>query len=155
MQTTAILLHNIRSAHNVGSLFRTSDGAGVGHVYLTGYTPLPVDSLGRIQKEITKTALGAEKSIPWTAAKNATTCITRLKKEGWHIVGIEQAKNAIDYRSFIPKEKTLFILGNEVLGISPALQNLCDTIVYIPMHGAKESLNVSIAGGIVLFQYAQ
>ncbi|MDB5187859.1 MAG: tRNA/rRNA methyltransferase SpoU [Candidatus Kaiserbacteria bacterium] len=155
MQSTALLLHNIRSAHNVGSLFRTSDGAGISHVYLSGYTPLPIDTLGRVQKEIAKTALGAENNIQWTHTKNVTSRITQLKKEGWHIVGIEQAKNAIDYRLFTPKEKTLFILGNEVLGISASLLQQCDTIVSIPMHGAKESLNVSIAGGIVLFQYAK
>ena len=149
---TALLLHNIRSAHNVGSLFRTSDAAGVSEIYLTGYTPTPVDRFGRTQKEIAKTALGAEQNIHWTALNTPGPIIKRLKKEGWIIVGVEQDERAIDYRAFVAHGPTLFILGNEVLGISAALKKQCDVIVEIPMRGAKESLNVGVAGGIVLFQ---
>jgi len=148
---TALLLHNIRSAHNVGSIFRTADAAGVSAIYLTGYTPTPVDRFGRPQKEIAKTALGAELDISWYCAATPTSLIKRLKNEGWRIVGIEQDDRAIDYRTLTLDRPTLFVLGNEVLGISKALRVQCDDLVEIPMHGKKESLNVGVAAGIVLF----
>lgn len=152
MDTIHILLHNIRSAHNVGSLFRTADAAGVGHVYLTGYTPRPTDALGRVQKEIEKTALGGEKSVPWSYTKNPQSILKQLKRQQWEIVGIEQDARARDYRTFIVTRSTLFILGNEVLGISASLRSQCNSLIEIPMKGTKESLNVSVAGGIVLFR---
>ena len=148
---TAVLLHNIRSAHNVGSIFRTSDGAGVSKIYLSGYSPRPIDAFGRQQKDIAKTALGAQDSVPWESIKNPSTLIRRLKRDGWHVVGVEQDPNSIDYREFNPKQPTLILLGNEVLGLSPALRKACDTIIEIPMYGKKESLNVSVAAGIILF----
>jgi tRNA G18 (ribose-2'-O)-methylase SpoU len=151
MPEVAILLHNIRSTHNVGSIFRTADAAGVRHIYLTGYTPRPVDRFGRAQPDIAKTALGAEKTIPWEYYATPARLITKLKKEGWYIVGVEQDARAVDYRTFKPKGNTLIIVGNEVLGMSKQLRDVCDTIVEIPMHGTKESLNVSVATGIVLF----
>lgn len=151
MHEIAVLLHNIRSAHNVGSIFRTCDAAGVSHVYLTGYTPAPVDRFGRPQKDIAKTALGAQASVPWTHRASPSTLLTQLKKEGWRIVGVEQDARAADYRTLRLEGKTLYILGNEVRGISMQLRRLCDTLVEIPMYGTKESLNVSVAAGIVLF----
>jgi len=148
---TALLLHNIRSAHNVGSIFRTADAAGVSAIYLSGYTPTPTDRFGRPQKEIAKTALGAELTIPWWHAATPTSFIKQLKKEGWRIVGIEQDTRAVDYRTLTLDRPTLFMLGNEVKGISLALRKQCDEIIEIPMHGKKESLNVGVAAGIVLF----
>jgi len=147
----AVLLHNIRSAHNVGSIFRTSDAAGISKIYLSGYTPQPTDRFGRPQKDIAKTALGAEQNIPWEYAKTPRAFICRLKKEAWQIAGIEQDRRSVDYRSFVIRKPTLFILGNEVRGISPTLRNACDVLLEIPMVGKKESLNVSVAAGIVLF----
>lgn len=147
----AVLLHNIRSAHNVGSIFRTADAAGVSRVYLSGYTPTPRDRFGRVQRHIAKTALGAETCIPWDYAVSPTALISNLKKEGWVVVGIEQDKRARDYRSFKWRDKTLLIFGNEVRGLSKELRGKCDALVEIPMHGKKESLNVSVAAGIVLF----
>ena len=147
----AVLLHNVRSAHNVGSIFRTADAAGVSKMFLSGYTPQPLDRFKREQPAITKTALGADKYIPWEYEKNPYRIIARLREGGWHIVGVEQDEKSIDYRKFRAKKKTLFILGNEVRGISPALRRKCDTMVEIPMYGKKESLNVSVAAGIVLF----
>ena len=151
MKEVGVLLHNVRSAHNVGSIFRTADAAGVRHIYLTGYTPRPVDRFGQIQKEIAKTALGAEKYLPWTYEKTPGACIAALKKQGWKIVGVEQDTRSIDYRKFQSKTKTVFLLGNEVLGISKSLRETCDAIIEIPMQGKKESLNVSVAAGIILF----
>ena len=151
MREIAILLHNIRSAHNVGSIFRTADAAGVSKIFLSGYTPLPVDRFGRLRKDIAKTALGAETFIPWEYVKHIRNQISKLKNEGWCIVGIEQDARAVDYRKFNPAAKTLFILGNEVRGFSKSLRGACDVLVEIPMRGRKESLNVSVAAGIVLF----
>lgn len=147
----ALLLHNIRSTHNVGAIFRTADAAGVERVYLSGYTPRPVDQFGRMQKDIAKTALGAEKDIPWEHQKNVSTLMRALKQGGWHIVGVEQDARAKDYRVFKPKQKTLYVMGNEVRGLSEALRKQCDALIEIPMRGQKESLNVSVAAGIVLF----
>ncbi len=151
MEEIALLLHNVRSAHNVGSVFRTADAAGVGKVYLSGYTPTPLDRFGRPQKEIAKTALGAERSLAWEYQKAPAAIISGLKKKGWHIIGVEQDARAVDYRSFKIEGPTLIIMGNEVKGMSKGLRARCDTIVEIPMRGTKESLNVSVAAGIVLF----
>ncbi len=151
MQKRAILLHNIRSSHNVGSIFRTADGAGVTQIILSGYTPTPIDKFGRPQKDIAKTALGAERTITWSYVKTPITTIRRMKKEGVHIVGVEQDSRSIDYRMFTESGPTLYLLGNEVRGLSKSLRDTCDTLVEIPMYGKKESLNVSVAAGIVLF----
>lgn len=151
MQKRIVLLHNIRSAHNVGSIFRTADGAGVTEIILSGYTPAPIDRFGRPQKDIAKTALGAERTIPWTSVKNPSAALTRCKAEGITIVGVEQDARAIDYRAYKKSGHTVYVLGNEVRGLSKSLRDQCDVLVEIPMHGSKESLNVSVAAGIVLF----
>ncbi len=155
MQKRAVLLHNIRSAHNVGSIFRTADCAGVHEIILSGYTPLPVDRFGRPQKDIAKTALGAEHTIPWSYVKTPLPTIRRFKKEGVHIVGVEQDERALPYRSFKEADATLYLFGNEVRGLSKSLCDACDTIIEIPMLGSKESLNVSVAAGVILFAAVQ
>ncbi len=155
MSEIAVLLHDIRSAHNVGSVLRSADGAGVSAVYLSGYTPTPIDAYGRAQKEIAKTALGAECSVPWKYYASATTLIARLKREGWQIVGVEQDARAVDYRTFVPEAHVLFVMGNEVEGVPEKIRNRCDALVEIPMHGKKESLNVSVAAGVVLFRFSR
>lgn len=151
MHEIAILLHNIRSAHNVGSMFRTADAAGVHAVYLSGYTPSPQDRFGRPQKDIAKTALGAESALTWKYLKSPRQHIRRLKKDGWAIVGVEQDARSIHYRAHTPTQPTLYVLGNEVRGLSKSLRDQCDALVEIPMSGTKESLNVSVAAGIILF----
>lgn len=151
MQKIAAMLYNVRSAHNVGSIFRTADAAGVSKLYLAGHTPAPRDRFGRIQKEIAKTALGAEKSVPWESEASPRAVVSRLKAGGWTIVGVEQDPKAISYRQLRAKNKTAFIFGNEVRGVPRSLRRLCDTLVEIPMHGTKESLNVAVAAGIILF----
>lgn len=147
-----ILIHNIRSAHNVGAMFRTADAVGVSHIYLAGYTPPPTDRFGRPVKEIAKTALGAELTIPWEYCKEPTAIIMKLKSEGLIVVGIEQDERAVDYKNYTPPEKTLLLVGSEVEGLSPELRVLCDVLCEIPMRGEKESLNVSVAFGIALFR---
>lgn len=151
MREIAVLLHNVRSSHNVGSIFRTVDAAGISKVFLSGYTPRPVDRFGRPQKEIAKTALGAETYIPWEYAKTPNSFIRRLKLDGWLIVGVEQDAHSQDFRSFKTEKSALFIFGNEVLGLSSGLRDTCDVLVEIPMRGKKESLNVAVAAGIILF----
>jgi 23S rRNA (guanosine2251-2'-O)-methyltransferase len=146
-----IVLHNIRSAHNVGSIFRTADAAGVKKIFLSGYTPVPIDRFGRSQKEIAKTALGAEKYLKWEYKKSLAKLVEDLKKEGWSVVGVEQDKKSKDYRKYNNKNKTAIIFGNEVRGLSLGARALCDNLIEIPMHGKKESLNVSVTAGIILF----
>ncbi|MEK7107234.1 MAG: TrmH family RNA methyltransferase [Patescibacteria group bacterium] len=150
-QRIAVLLHNVRSTHNVGSIFRTSEAAGVEKIYLSGYTPTPRDRFGRARKDIAKTALGAEKIVPWERIASPAKIIKKLGMEGWTIVGAEQDKRAIDYRKYKSRRPTLFIFGNEVKGIPKSVRDACGALIEIPMHGRKESLNVSVAAGIILF----
>lgn len=146
-----VILHNIRSTHNVGSVLRTADGAGITRVYLTGYTPAPIDRFGRKQSAIAKVALGAEDSVDWESAESISGVIEKLKKENIHIVAVEQSSGAIDYKKFKMEKSTAFIFGNEVDGLSEDILNMSDTIIEIPMLGEKESLNVSVSVGIILF----
>lgn len=147
-----LLLHNIRSVHNVGALFRTADAAGVTKIYLTGYTPTPLDRFGRPVSELSKVALGGEHSVVWEYTKDPVKLVKKLKKEGIYVVGLEQDKKSVDYKKVKPLYPFLFVVGNEVEGVSPSLLMLCDTIVEIPMKGAKESLNVAVSCGIALFR---
>lgn len=146
-----VVLPDIRSAHNIGSIFRTSDAVGVSHIYIAGYSPCPIDRFGRPQKEIAKTALGAEQQIPWTYELKAAAVITRLKKEGFYIIAVEQAESAEDFRKIKMPQKVAFVFGTEVTGIDKKILKKCDVIAEIPMKGSKESLNVSVAAGVALF----
>ncbi len=152
-RTVYLLLHNIRSTHNVGSIFRSADATGVTKIYLSGYTPLPIDRFGRARQDISKASLGAEKNIPWEGVTDPIDLIKKLKKEKVKIIGLEQDKRAVDYREMEIAEKNLIILGEEVEGIEGRLLDLCDQIVEIPMLGEKESLNVSVATGIILYRF--
>jgi tRNA G18 (ribose-2'-O)-methylase SpoU len=116
-----------------------------------GETPTPLDRFGQKRKDFAKVALGAEDLVPWEYLKVSAAIIRVLKKEGFQIVAIEQAKNSIDYKKVKPGKKTLIILGNEVKGVSKTLLKSADLIAEIPMKGKKESLNVSVAAGIALF----
>ena len=146
-----VILHNIRSAYNVGSILRTAEAAGVLKVYLTGYTPTPIDKFGRARKDVQKTALGAEKIIPWEYISHINSLVKRLRKEQFYIIGVEQSKQSVDYKTVQSKQKTAFIFGNEVRGLSSVVLKKCDVVVEIPMKGKKESLNVSVAAGIMIF----
>jgi 23S rRNA (guanosine2251-2'-O)-methyltransferase len=147
-----ILLHNIRSTHNVGAIFRTADAAGVSKIFLSGYTPRPVDQFNKPRKEIAKTALGAELSIPWEYSKTPNNIISKMKKIGAQLIAIEQDKHSIDYKKAKIKYPVLFLVGNEVKGLSPELLKKCDVVAEIPMKGEKESLNVSVSFGVALFR---
>ena len=152
-KTTVLVLHNIRSAQNVGAMFRTAEAGGVSKIYLSGYTPTPIDKFNRERKDISKSALGAEKYIAWEYFKTITPILKRLKKDGYFIVGVEQSKDSIDYKKVKPQGKNAILMGNEVEGISKAVLRNCDTVAEIPMAGTKESLNVSVAFGIFLFRF--
>lgn len=147
----ALLLDDIRSIHNVGSIFRTAECAGVVKIYLSGTTPAPIDRFGRKRKDLAKVALGAEEMVSWEYAADASAVVKRLKKEGWKMIALEQAADSVDYREAKLASKNLLILGNEVSGVSKGLLRLADEIAEIPLKGKKESLNVSVAAGIALF----
>lgn len=148
------ILHNIRSLHNVGSMFRTADGVGVSKIYLTGYTPAPIDVFGKVRPEIAKTALGAEKTVAWEQKKDISKLIADLKKQGFLILALEQAKNSVPYDQLKLKSgsKAALIVGNEVRGVAPGILKKCDKVLEIPMRGRKESLNVSTSFGIAIYQ---
>ena len=146
-----IILHDIRSIHNVGSIFRTADAAGISKIFLTGYTPTPTDRFGRARKDLAKVALGAEREISWEYVKNISALLKRLKKENVQIVAIEQDARAKHYKKIRVKNLAAFLFGNEVGGVPPKILKLCDEVAEIPMLGKKESLNVSVSVGITLF----
>ncbi|MDP3962541.1 MAG: TrmH family RNA methyltransferase [bacterium] len=146
-----LALHNIRSTHNVGAIFRTADAIGVSKIYISGYTPAPADRFGRMRKDIAKSALGAEKMVEWEAVEDLTGLIAGLKKEKFTVFAVEQDKRSVDYKKTKPPQKSLLILGNEIEGIERGILDKCDKILEISMKGKKESLNVSVAAGIVLF----
>lgn len=146
-----VILHNIRSLYNVGAIFRTADAAGVKKIYLTGYTPTPLDGFGKIRKDFHKTALGAEKTVDWKHYKKISSALKKLRQDKISIIAVEQSPAAINYKKFKPVFPLAFIFGNEVRGLSKKILRKCDKIIEIPMRGRKESLNVSVAGGIILF----
>ncbi len=151
-----LILDNIRSAHNVGAIFRTADGAGVEKLYLVGITPQPAKKelyLSDAEKTIRKTALGAEKTLPWQSVKSLIPLLKRLKKEGYTMLALEQSAKSIDYRQWQPvKEgKVVLVVGNEVEGIAPKTLAVVDEVIELPMRGEKNSLNVSVATGIALY----
>lgn len=157
MASTILILDNIRSAHNVGSLFRTADGAGVAKLYCIGTTPAPIDRFGRKRADIAKVSLGAEEYIAWEhiADDDVTNLLKRLKKEGYTIVALEQSGRSIGYKEVFARLKSkpiALIVGNEVGGVSKGFIDMSDVVAEIPMVGNKESLNVSVAAGIALFQ---
>ncbi len=151
-QNYILILPDIRSALNIGAMFRTADAVGISKIYLTGYTPRPTDKFGRVQKDIAKSALGAETWVPWEYKKTIIPLINTLKKENYTIIAIEQDKKSIDYRKVKKTEKMAIIMGPEVLGLDKKILDKCDFIAQIPMYGKKESLNVSVACGISLFK---
>ena len=195
-----VILDNIRSLHNVGSIFRTADAAGpvrdspphrpfgraspvrgrgalrtpaasngasasgvsngmaVEKIYLCGITPGPIDRFSRFRPQFTKVSLGAEKIVQWEYFKSASRLIDKLKKDGYKIWAVEQHKKSIPYYKVALRQargknqnKLVLIFGNEVKGISPAVLKKADKILEIPMRGRKESLNVAVAFGIVIF----
>jgi len=156
-----VILHNVRSLHNVGSIFRTADAAGVEKIYLCGITPAPVDRFGKIRPQFAKVSLGAEKFVKWDAstrsAQGIAKLIEKLKKDNYKIFAVEQDKNSIPYykisRFQIQDSRFCLILGNEIRGLPKSILNRADKVLEIPMRGKKESLNVAVAFGIIVFRF--
>ncbi|HEX9331266.1 MAG TPA: RNA methyltransferase [Anaerolineales bacterium] len=150
----SVLLDNIRSAWNVGSILRSADGFGFMHAYLCGITPTADN------EAVTKTSLGAEDTVPWSYHKDAVKLIKGLKKEGWKVYALEEDERSISlesdslaspWRHGDAPALQILIIGNEVTGVDPELLDLCDQIFYIPMRGEKKSFNVAIAFGIAAY----
>jgi len=146
-----LIIENVRSAYNVGAMFRTADGAGVAKIFLVGYTPTPIDRFGRVQSEISKTSLGASETIAWESVDTSAAVIAELQAEGFTVVAIEQSPVSISLKDFVAPEQVAYIVGSEVTGVETKTLDAVDQVVDIPMLGAKESLNVSVAAGIVIY----
>lgn len=147
-----VLLHDIRSAHNVGSIFRTADAIGVSKIILSGYSPCPLDRFGRPVAEIAKTALGSELAVSWSYENDPLAVMSIHKHEGYTIIGLEQDEAALDYKQYLATDKILFLVGSEVSGLSKDMRERCDVLIEIPMKGKKESLNVAVAFGVAMFR---
>ncbi len=145
--SVTIVADNIRSLQNVGSLFRSGDAFGIEQIMLCGITATPPN------RDIHKTALGAELTIKWSYYPTTTECVETLKSEGYKIIAIEQVEGATMLNDFVctEGEKYAIVLGNEVMGVDQAVVDMCDGAIEIPQVGTKHSVNVSVAGGIVLW----
>lgn len=150
-QENIVILLNIRSVENVGAMFRTADAVGIDKIYLVGYTPTPLDRFGRKRNDLAKSALGAEEYVPWEQTKSINRLLTKLKKDGFQIIAIEQSKDSVHFKKVKLKAKNVFIVGNEVSGIPKSILKKCDVVAEIPMRGKKESLNVATSLGIALY----
>ncbi len=142
----AVLLDNVRSMYNTGAFFRTADGAGIERLILSGITPPPS------QSGVRKTALGAEETVRWEAARDPLAAIRDLRDHGYEIAAVETSSRSVDLYDWQPHFPLCLIFGHEVDGIRPELLELCDTHVRIPMLGKKHSLNVATAAGVVLYE---
>lgn len=146
----AALIDNVRSLYNVGSIFRTSDGAMIEKLVLTGFTPHPP------RKEIEKTALGATKSVKWEYHKHPVEALKQFKEQGWKVYCLELTDSSIPYDDVKPSDFPLcLVVGNEIVGVSNEVIKFCDGAIEIPMFGIKQSLNVAVAYGIAVFELAR
>jgi 23S rRNA (guanosine2251-2'-O)-methyltransferase len=159
MRQIVLIAHNLRSCHNVGSLLRTADGLGIQEVILSGYTPYPAMASDtrlphiafKMNKQIEKTALGAEKSVKWRHVHTAYEAITSLQKDGFQVAAIEQDTASIALPEYQPLDKIALLVGREVEGIEDEVLELTDTILEIPMFGSKESFNVVQAAAMAMY----
>lgn len=159
MSKIVLIIHDVRSSHNVGSMLRTAEGLGVDKVYMTGYTPYPETKNDtrlphlrrRVTAQIHKTALGAEQYINWQHTDDMSLLLKNLKRKGFVIVALEQTVDSISLSSFRSDEPVALIVGNEIDGIDVGTLNLADTRLGIPMAGTKESFNVSVAAAIAMY----
>lgn len=155
----AVIIADVRSLYNVGSILRSADGFGVSHIYYAGYTPYPKQpsdkriphEVARITKQIHKTALGGE-LLPASLHENTESAVAAARADGYSIAALEQAKNSKNIAEFNTHRNTALLLGNEITGISDSVLSTADVILEIPMYGLKESFNVSVAAGIALYQ---
>ena len=141
-----LILPDIRSCHNVGAMFRTADACGVDKLFLVGYTSHPP------KPQIDKVSLGAEKWMTWESKKDLKRLILSLKKKGFQIVALEKNENSEELKKLKIEKDVALIVGNEVTGVKKNILKICDSVAHIPMYGKKESLNVSIAAGIAMYE---
>jgi tRNA G18 (ribose-2'-O)-methylase SpoU len=159
MRDIVLIAHNLRSTHNVGSLLRTAEGLGVQKVILSGYTPHPMHEndrrlpheAGKIAKDIKKTALGAEDMVKWEYHADILPVLTKLKKNGYAVVALEQTEDGHLLHKYHPPHKIAILLGREVEGVEKEILDACDLAVEIPMFGKKESYNVVQAAAMALY----
>ncbi len=144
-----ILLDNIRSVLNVGSIFRTANGLGVQKIILCGITPTPLDKKGEKRKDFAKVALGSEEGIAWEYKIDALETVKEYLALGFRVISLEQDERSVDYKEVSTNVDTVFVVGSEVDGVQKEILTVSDTVVEVPMLGLKESLNVTIAFGIV------
>jgi tRNA G18 (ribose-2'-O)-methylase SpoU len=141
-----VILDDVRSRHNVGSIFRSADAFGVSRILLCGFTPQPP------HREIEKTALGATMSVPWSHAEDAAAVVRDLQAQGYRVLAVEQTVQAVPIGEVLVDDRPLaLVFGNEVEGVSDAVVQACDACMVIPQHGSKHSLNVSVCAGVVLW----
>lgn len=158
MKSLALILDNIRSAYNVGAILRTCDGLGVNEVVLVGCTPFLDKGLPheqeKLKKQIHKTALGAEECVRWRRFSDVSSAINSLRSEGYKVAALEQSKGSISLAKAggLAEGRLAIVLGEEVHGLAPEVLSSCDFVLEIPMMGDKESFNVSVAAGIVLWE---
>lgn len=160
MRSVILIAHNLRSAHNVGSLLRTAEGLGIAQVFLTGYSPYPKlkddprlpHEISKTHHQIHKTALGTELLLDINHTDNINQLIKNLKNEGYEICALEQAPSSVSLPNFLPKSKVVLIVGREVEGIESEVLKQADVILEIPMLGQKESFNVAQAAAMALYQ---
>ena len=147
----AVVLDNIRSAHNVGSAFRTADSFGIDRVFLCGISAVPPSA------EIHKSALGAEDSVPWEHVDDTLEAVRRLQADGWTVVAVEQTVHSVKLGAFRrePGQKYALVFGNEVSGVRQDVVDACDLSLEIPQYGTKHSLNVSVSTGVVLWEFVR
>lgn len=143
-----VVLPDIRSAHNTGAFFRTADACGVSKIFICGYTAPPP------HKYIAKVSLGAEDAVPWEYVEEVEDVIDRLHGDGFQVIAVEQTAHSIDYRGAEYSNKVALIFGNEVRGLSTEVTDQCDLAVELPMAGVKQSVNVSVCGGVMLYALA-
>jgi len=146
-----LVLHNLRSVYNVGSIFRTADAAGIKQIFLTGTTPAPIDRFGRERKDLAKVALGAQNYVNWQTG-NLKDIIDVLRKDNFKILALEQDENSVPYNKKQNSNKLALLVGNEPQGLDKESLSCADEIIEIPMHGKKESLNVAVATAIAIFK---
>lgn len=161
MRNIVLIAHNLRSVHNVGSLLRTAEGLGVSKVYLTGYTPYPLAANNtrlphiaqKIDKQIAKTALGAENMVAWEHREDIEKLLVALRRENFMILALEQGSVSVKLPSFHAPEQIALIVGREVEGIEPEILQHVNQIIEIPMFGRKESFNVVQAAAMALYHF--
>lgn len=159
MKRFVLIAHDIRSTHNVGALLRTADGLGISHVYFTGYTPYPKHEqdtrlpheANKTDKQIHKTALGAENSVSWSHEDDVDVLIANLKDKGFELAGLEQQPKSTKLHNYQSPTKLALVLGSEVDGLVESLLQQCDEVLEIPMRGKKESFNVVEAATMAMY----